>query len=131
MDWEIITKEIKGNKGQIVVIETNEQIDEVGNIYQRSGGVIPKACQKCKKEFDAILKDEPVKQEVPFYKCKNCDFENSSPIKALDHKLLKENHKIKKTKKERIIDIKTCLVGRKANIRILEDDVLILCDDCK
>ena len=49
----------------------------------------------------------------------------------LDHNLLKANHKIKKIKEERIVDIKRILVGRKANITILEDDVIILCDDCK
>ena len=131
MEWEIITKEIKDDRGLIVVVETDEQIDTVGNIYQKGGGVIPKACQKCEKEFDAILKQEPIKQEVPFYKCKDCDFKDPSANKALDHKLLEENHKLKKTKEERIVGFKTQLVGRKANIIISENDVLILCNDCK
>jgi len=131
MEWEIITKEIRDDKGQVVIVETDEQIDIVGNIYQKSGAVIPKACQKCEKEFDAIIKHDPVKQDVPIYKCEDCDFKDVSPIKALDHKLEKDDHKIKKDKEERIVDITSQLVGRKANITILENDILIICDDCK
>lgn len=130
MKWEIITKEvIIDDKGTTKIIETPEQMDTVGNIYQKSGGVIPKACQKCKKEFNAVIKEEPIIQQVPIYKCKECDFENDSGDATLDHKILTD-HKIKKISKSRLVSYKRTLEGLKANIRPTKNDCIILCDEC-
>lgn len=130
MEWEIITKEIKGDDGQILTIETPEQIDKVGNIYQKNGGVIPKACQKCKKKFTGKFKTFPVTEAVPYYKCKDCNFENAGGDSALEHKLEKIDHSIKKITKDRIVTVEKKIVGSIARITKLEDDVIILCDVC-
>jgi len=130
MEWEIITKEIKDTKGQIVVVETPEQIDEVGNIYQKQGGVIPKACQKCKKEFKSEVKEFPIKQKVPYYKCKDCDFENAGGDVALDHKIQNIDHNIKKITKDRIVGVDRKIIGIVSYVTKTKDDVLILCGDC-
>ena len=67
--WNLLTKIIKDKQ-----IELDQQIDDVGNIYQKSGGVIPKACQKCKKPFDAKVNKVPLKQKIPFYKYEDCKY---------------------------------------------------------
>ena len=74
MEWELIN--------------AFEQIDTVGNVYQKGGGVIPKACQKCKKEFKSEIIETPVTQKVPYFKCKDCGFENAGSNAALDHLIL-------------------------------------------
>ena len=130
MEWKIITKEIIDDKGQVVIVETAEQIDTVGNIYQKSGGVIPKACQVCKKEFTSVIESIPIKETVPFYSCQDCNFENAGGEATLDHKLLNSDHQIKKITKDRIVTYKNIIKGRKANITLTDDDAIILCDDC-
>jgi len=129
MEWEIITKEIRNDKGLIVVVETDEQIDEVGNIYQRSGGVIPKACQKCKTEFKSTIKIVPQTQKVPIYFCEECDFSNAGTSIALDHKI-DTNHKLKKSFKDRIVSYSNIIEGSFPKITQLKDDCLILCQKC-
>ena len=109
---------------------TNMQVDEVGNILQRAGGVIPMACQKCKKKFNSKIEEIPVKQDVPFYKCKNCKFENASGDSALDHKLEFSNHDIKKIKKQRIITTKKIITGDFSHIFKTKNDIVILCGKC-
>jgi len=119
-DWKLMTK-------------MDQQIDKVGNIYQKSGGVKPKACQKCKKEFNAKVKSTPITQSVPYYKC-DCDFKTSDPTEAFDHKLTTD-HTISRTAKSRIVNYINTLEGLKANITktYTKDevtDVIILCDKC-
>lgn len=111
-------------------ISSFEQKDEVGNIYQKKGGVIPKACQKCGKKFYSEIKNIPITQSVPFYKCKNCSFENAGGDSALDHKITTD-HEIKKISKDRIVGYNSIIEGSKSNIIKSKNDVIILCDECK
>jgi len=122
MEWEIITKNGR---------PTDEQIDTVGNIYQKSGGVIPKACQKCKEEFKSEVRDDALTQPVPGYKCESCTFESAAGDSALDHKLEHIDHNIKKIRKERIVSIERHLFGRMSYIEKTQNDVIILCEKCK
>jgi len=121
-EMDIHDKEVK--------VMEDYQIDEIGNIYQRQGGIIPKACQKCKKEFISEIREFPVTQKIPFYKCEDCDFENPSGDATLGHKIENMDHDIKKTVKDRIVTIEKRLVGNKANVKKTENDVIILCDNC-
>jgi len=121
MEWEIIQRHGR---------PTDEQVDTSGNIYQKGGGVIPKACQDCKTEFKSTIENKPITQEVPMYKCKDCDFENPSGDAAFLHSKAHEKHEVEKEKAERIIEIQHTLVGRMAYIKILDDDVSILCELC-
>lgn len=135
MEWELLTKTVKDINGKDITIELDEQVDEVGNLVQRMGkdkigGIIPKACQKCKKEFKSEIKEFPIIQKVPFYKCKDCDFENAGGDATLGHKIENMEHNIKKIVKDRVVTIERRLVGTKANINKTEDDVIILCDIC-
>ena len=118
------------SKGVISSRPEGFQIDTVGNIVQESGGVNPKACQKCKVEFKSKPIQKPIKQDISIYKCRNCDFESSNPNDVLDHKLEKENHKIKKKKKERIVGYNTILEGTLSQITKTDDDIEILCSGC-
>lgn len=127
--WKLLTKIIKDKQ-----TELDQQIDDVGNIYQKSGAVVPKACQKCKKPFDAKVKSVPLKQNVPFYSCDDCSFKTGDPTEAFDHKVVLE-HKISRKAKYRIIRWDNTLDGQKANIKeVFDDDDLvdieILCDNC-
>lgn len=130
MEWKIITKKVKNN-GQTIIVETDEQVDEVGNIYQKQGGVIPKACQKCKKEFKSSIEDFPITQKVPFYSCSECKFENASGDAALDHKLENVKHNIKKITKNRVISIEKRIVGIISYITQTDNNCIILCQRCK
>jgi len=106
------------------------QIDTVGNIYQLHGGVKPKACQKCKKEFKSERKEIPIKQKIRHYNCTKCKFNTSSYFLAEDH-TIETKHKIKEKIKERISGYNIILEGRIPNIIKTKNDVLILCGDCK
>jgi len=129
MEWKIITREIIDNKNNITIVETSQQIDEVGNIYQIHGGIIPKACQKCKEPFDSEVKAFPLTQKIPYYKCEDCEFENTGGEATLDHKI-ETSHNIKKSTKDRIVSLENKIVGNKANIEHTEDDIIIICDRC-
>jgi len=109
-------------------INAHEQIDEVGNIYQYHGGIKPKACQKCKREFKTQIKIDPVIQKVPIYECEECSFKNSGGDSALDHKI-QSSHKIKKIQKEKVVSTKRQLIDT-PNIIKTKDDVLVLCSEC-
>jgi len=122
MEWEILEKNGR---------PTDEQVDTVGNIYQKTGGVIPKACQKCKTEFHSEVKEIPLTQPVPGYKCESCTFESSAGDAALDHKLEHIDHNIKKIRKERIVSIERHLVGTLSYIEKTQSDILILCAKCR
>jgi len=111
----------------------DQQIDEVGNIYQHAGAVIPKACQKCNNEFNAKVKSTPITQKVPNYKC-SCDFKTGDPTEAFDHKLATD-HTITRSSETRTVTYINTLEGLKANVRKLYkdnkvSDVIILCDKC-
>ncbi len=129
MEWQIITREIKSGKDNALIIETGEQIDTVGNIYQKSGAVIPKACQNCKKEFKSEVESKPITQKVPRYKCSECDFENFGGGAALDH-LITTKHKIGKVFTDRVVNYERTIVGLRSHITKTKDDILILCDAC-
>jgi len=109
-------------------INAHEQLDEVGNIYQYHGGVKSKACQKCKREFKTQIKLDPTIQKIPMYECEECDFKNAGGDAALDHKI-QSSHKLKKTQKDKIVDMKRQLIDT-PNIIKTEDDVIILCSEC-
>lgn len=109
--------------------ETNFQKDEVGNILQRSGALMTKACQNCKKDFNVKKVEDELKQPVKNYKCTDCDFSSTIAQHAMEHKLENEEHKMKITTKRRVVGKKVSLEGT-ANIRYTKDDILILCDTC-
>ena len=44
------------------ILSPSKQIDEVGNIFQKSGAVQPKACQKCEKKFTSEV--EEIKKKI-------------------------------------------------------------------
>lgn len=106
------------------------QVDTVGNIYQIRGGVVPKACQKCKKEFNTERKEFPVIQKVPFYKCKDCNFSNPGGDAALTHKIQNIEHEIERKNKDKVVGVEVKLVGNKSNIKKIKHDIIILCDLC-
>jgi len=113
---------------------TDKQIDEVGNIYQKGGGVNPKACQKCHQDFNAPTKKIALKQNVPFYRCNDCEFKNHGSTAAMHH-MLSSKHKIIKESKEKIVGYENIIVGAKAMIdKVFKNgevvDVNILCADC-
>ena len=122
MKWKFI--EIDG------VVDNERQIDELGNIYQKTGGVNPVACQKCKKKFNAKPEQEKIEEDMPLYKCKNCKFEGNTGDQAFDHTLEKKNHLIKKTTTKRLVGYNTILKGIKPRITITEEEVVIVCDKC-
>lgn len=116
-------------KWKFVDSNHTKQIDSVGNIVQIYGGVIPKACQKCKISFNYSVTQVKKIQSVPIYKCIKCSFENASGDAAFDHKIISD-HKITKTSKDRVVGVDNKILGSIANITKTEDDVIILCDDC-
>jgi len=131
MEWEIITKEIIDDKGQVVIVETPEQIDSVGNIYQKTGGVLPKACQKCKKKFNSKIEELPITQDVGYFQCNDCEFGNGSGEAMLMHLQIKTKHSFKRTIVKRVVKTERISTGRTPYITKLEDDVLILCGECR
>jgi len=124
--WSFVTKKTKKVS---IEVPLDQQIDEVGNIYQKSGAVIAKACQKCGKEFDYTPTMVERKAPVPIYKCTACSFTNGSGDAAFDHKLTTD-HKVVKTTVERVVAIEKKLLGSLAHITKTEDDVIILCGEC-
>lgn len=108
----------------------NAQEDEVGNILQIGGGVVPKACQKCKKKFESKLVSKEIKQDVPAYKCDKCNFIGGSGDQAFGHTIDSPTHKISRTTKPRIVGYNNTLEGRLSYVTKTKDDVIILCGDC-
>ncbi len=105
------------------------KVDEAGNILQRTGAIVPKACQKCGRKFIAMVKTEPRTQNVPSYKCEDCKWTNSSAEFAWDHEKA-QSHKITKIKRERISGYITYLSGALARIDNTGVKPKILCDNC-
>lgn len=124
MEWKFCNL-----KGKISKDPTSFQIDEVGNIYQKSGAVVPKACQKCKKVFKSEIKKQPKIQKVPIYECISCKKKFVAPHLALDHKI-ETDHKLKKTQKDKVVGEEKIVIGSLSQITKTEDDILILCSDC-
>ena len=116
--------------GKISKSFTSFQIDSVGNIFQQAGGVKPKACQKCKKEFKSRLKSFPIIESVPFYKCENCKFENAGGNATLNHKIENTEHKIIIINKDRIVKIEKKIIGIVCKITKTKNDIVILCGKC-
>ena len=125
-DWQLIQKDGR---------DIDEQIDSTGNVYQRSGGIIPKACQKCKTEFNNPIESVPLKQSIPLYTCSDCDFKNNGAPGAMEHMLDHPDHKILKSSEEKIVGYQNIITGNQSIItKILEDDdvidIEILCQKC-
>ncbi len=110
-------------------LKVEYQEDEVGNILQRAGGVRPKACQKCKKQFKSEYSKKEINQKIGYYVCTECNFSNSDSTSGLDH-MIGTSHKLIKKSKDKIMGYETILTGSKAHITKTDDDVLILCGDC-
>jgi len=108
----------------------NAQEDEVGNVLQIGGGVVPKACQKCKKKFETKVVKQEIKQDVSAYKCDKCNFIGTTGDQAFGHTLDQPTHKISRTTKPRIVGYNSILKGRLSYVTKIEDDVIILCGDC-
>ncbi len=111
-------------------INNNSQEDEVGNVLQIGGGVVPKACQKCKKKFESKVVKEEIKQDVPSFKCGNCSFDGNSGDQAFVHTLDQPTHKISRKIKSRIVGYNNTLEGRLSYVTKTNDNVIILCGDC-
>jgi len=127
-EWEIV---LKGKDKH----PTDQQIDEVGNIFQKSGGVNPKACQKCHQEFDAPTRRIPLKQTVPDFSCVDCSFKSTGAVGAIMHFQEHPDHKISQKSTEKIVGYENIIVGAKVMVdKVYEDgkvvDVNILCADC-
>lgn len=116
-------------KWKFIEGEPNLQIDTVGNIIQMSGGVIPKACQKCKTKFNYTVTKVPRTQQVPIYACLDCSFKNSGGSAAFDHKI-ETDHKIKKISKSRVVSVDKKILGSTAHITKTKNDIKILCGKC-
>lgn len=119
------------------LIHSEMQIDDVGNIYQKQGGVNPKACQKCKTVFKTETKKEPIIKPVTEYKCGDCEYHNFGADGAFTH-MMDTKHNINKKITDKIVNYRIISTGNKPNIRKITDektkevtDVTILCDDCK
>jgi len=125
MEWKFIDK-----YGKNSTIPTSRQIDTVGNVMQINGAVQPYACQKCNKVFSGKVEAEPIEQNMPLYKCNDCDFESNTGDKAFDH-MLESEHKLNKTTTKRIVGVNITLKGDLSHIIKENDDVLILCEDCQ
>ena len=83
-----------------------------------------------KTQFITEIKNTPLEQDVPIYECEDCDFKDILPSIAIEHKFITE-HNLKKSITKRIVAVKREKIGDKTNIIKIEDDILILCDDCK
>ena len=105
--------------------------DEKGNILQRTGAVVPKACQKCGRKLIALIEKIERTQSYPTYKCEDCKFKNNSADYAWDHEKANSSHTIKKIKELRIIGYQTYLSGALARVEGEGEDTTILCDNCK
>lgn len=110
--------------------EGNAQEDEVGNIVQKAGGVVPKACQHCKKHFQSKVVQKEIKQDIPSYKCNLCNFEGNTGDQAFGHTIDQPTHKISRTTKSRLVGYENTLEGRLSYVTKTKDDVLILCGEC-
>jgi len=117
-------------------IEGEKQIDTVGNIFQKKGGVNPKACQKCKKEFKSEIKTIEKISKVPVFQCKECAFNKSSGESALEH-MLETSHKLSKVTKDIVNGYEKIIEGTSLPYINLEKnnlneviDISILCGVC-
>jgi len=104
-------------------------IDEVGNIIQDSGAVVPKACQNCKREFASNVEVIQKKGPAPIYACESCNFRNASGDSAFEHKLTTD-HKIKKTTTERLVSVDKVIKGIIPYVTKEQDNTVILCGEC-
>ncbi len=114
---------------------TDKQIDELGNIYQKAGGVNPKACQKCHQVFNAPTERIPLKQTVPDFSCTDCNDKIDGAVSAIIHFQEHSDHKISKKSTEKIVGYENIIVGPKVMVdKIYKDgevvDVNILCSNC-
>jgi hypothetical protein len=124
MDWGFCD-----SRGNISKVPTNFQLDGVGNIVQRNGGVNPKACQVCKEEFKSEIKKKELTTSYPSYVCNTCDFHSAEPDKAFDHKL-ETDHKISKKSKVRVAGYENISTGKQAHIKFTDNDCIITCGEC-
>ncbi len=133
-NWKLQTETInvKDSRGQPkdITYSKGYQKDEVGNILQRKGAVIPKACQKCKKEFSAVMEQIEIKNKIPNYVCDTCNFEEIRPELVIRHTTLNPEHKIITEEKEKVVGYDTILNGTLSFVEKTSDDVIILCRDC-
>jgi len=130
MDWELRTIQVKDPNGQIITRQTDEQIDKVGNVYQKAGGVIPKACQNCEVEFEAKLVNQNIVKDVPVYQCSTCKQSNPSGEWAFNHTLEYKDHVLKRIIQKKIVGVNITLKGNVAQIHKLKNDIIILCEKC-
>jgi NAD-dependent SIR2 family protein deacetylase len=117
------------SKGEPSDVETNFQMDLVGNILQISGALKTKACQKCKTGFKPTTKIEDVKQDVKIYKCSDCEFESNMADDALTHSIQEKKHTLKIKKKSRVVGVKRLLIGS-AIVERTKNDIKIRCKKC-
>lgn len=113
-----------------LILDGNAQEDEVGNILQIGGAVVPKSCQQCKKEFKSEVVSQEIKQDIPSYKCDFCNFDGNTGDEAFNHTLDFPTHKISRTTKYRIVGYNNTLQGILSYVIKTEDDVKILCGEC-
>ncbi len=125
MNWSYCTPE-----GKIIDKNLhNLQVDEVGNILTKTGGLRVKACQECKNEFiPKTFKDE-MRQDVNGFKCKECEFETLNSPDALTHLLKEKTHDFDVKTESRVVGYNITLHDY-AIIEKKDDDYTILCKSC-
>jgi len=134
VDNKSITRIFKKTKK--ITVALDKQVDDLGNVYQKSGGVNPKACQKCKKEFISEIVNVEKVTKVPWYNCEDCNFNSPSGDASLEHMWMTK-HKIKKATKDHVSSIDHKITGDLIpNITIIKNklgepiEVEILCRRC-
>jgi predicted RNA-binding Zn-ribbon protein involved in translation (DUF1610 family) len=134
MKWTLQTEKFqtKDDRGQPkeITISKGYQKDTKGNRLQQGGGIIPKACQNCGDEFNAVIQQDELKQEINMYACENCEFKDARPDQGVLHSTQNPTHKLKVVVEERVVGYKNTLQGSLAVITKTEDDMIILCRNC-
>ena len=117
-------------KGESSKDDVGFQMDEVGNILQRTGAIKTKACQKCKTKFKSKQVTQEIIKDVPIYQCSTCKQSNPSGEWAFNHTLEYKDHILKRTTQQKVIGVNVTLEGNIAQIYQSKNDVSILCEKC-
>lgn len=134
-DWKLQTEEfmvkVYGKKEkQKITKSLDYQMDEKGNILQKSGAVIPKACQNCGDVFRTDSVEDEIRQEINSYKCKDCEFKSISADEALKHTINEKKHELEIVEDSKVVGVRTTLEGVIPIVSKTKDDVFVLCRGC-
>ena len=113
------------------VVEDNPHlVDIAGNQLQDDGGVVPKACVYCGKDFTSTVKQIEVTQAVSIYKCNDCDFENASGDYAWDHRVANPTHTVQKIVDQRVVGTNTIVEGDLPQVVTVNNQVIVCHTSC-